>query len=129
MDCDYNNYEGHEESIGDHLSCLYHNNENDRDYEENDKDYKDIKEEELQSYKDTFFTISERTFDGYKFHPHLLDVKQDQFNGYHYINSHVDDISSITHDDNIASIIIDVVNDACEHYKQNRRQYNMNCYD
>ena len=40
-----------------------------------------------------------------------------------------DDTFSVTNDDNISAIITKVVNDACEHYKEHRKQHNMDCHD
>jgi len=107
-DCDYNKCAGRDESLGHHPSCPYFQDENDWDYEY----YDDIKEEEMQSDEDTFSTISEEIFDGYEFDPHPHVVEHDQFNGYHHVSAPADDTSSVTNDDNIPTIITDVVNDA-----------------
>jgi len=59
-DCDYNKCTGRDETLGHHPSCAYLDDENNGNYE----DYKDIKEEEMQSDKDTLSTIPEDIFDG-----------------------------------------------------------------
>ena len=116
--CDYNKCTGRNETLGHHPSCLYLDNENDGDYE----DYDDIKEEEMQSDEDTHSTIPEEIFDGYEFDPHLHVVEHDQVNGYHHISAPADDTPFVTNDNNIPAIIIDVVNDAREHYCNGRCQ-------
>jgi len=90
-DCNYNNGAGPDESLGHHPSCPYLDDENNGDYE----DYDDIKEEEIQLNEDTLSTIPEEIFD----------------------STPADDISSVTTDNNILSIITDIVNKAWEHYK------------
>jgi len=116
-DCDYNKCAGRDERFGHHPSCSYLDDENDGYYE----DYDNIKEEEMQSDEDTLSTIPEGIFDGYKYDPHSHVVEHDQLNGYHHISTPADDTSSVTNENNIPAIIIDVVNDACEHYKQHRK--------
>jgi len=106
--CDYNNCAGRDGSLSYHPSCPYLDDENDGDYE----DYEDIREEEMQSDKDTLSTIPEEIFDGYEFDPHPHVVAHDQLNGYHRIMAPADDTSSATNDNNIPTIIIDIVNDA-----------------
>jgi len=71
--CDYNKCVGHDESLGDHPSCPYLDDENDGDYEE----YDDIKEEEMQLDEETLSTIPEEIFDGYEFAPHPHVGEQD----------------------------------------------------
>jgi len=124
-DCDYNKCAGRDESLSHNSCCPYLDHENDGDYE----DYDNIKVEEMQSYKDTLSTIPEEIFDGYEFNPHPHIVEHVQLNGCHHISAHADDTSSITNDDNIPAIIINVVNNAWEHYKQPRKQHDTNFYD
>jgi len=119
-DCDYNECAARDKSLGHHSSCPYLDDENDRDYE----DYNDIKEEEMQSDANTLFTIPEEIFDGCEFDPHSYVVEHDQLNGYHHVSTPTDGTSSVHNDDNIPAIITDVVNDAWDHYKQHRKQYN-----
>jgi len=83
----------------------------------------------MQSDEDTRSTIPEEILDGYEFDPHSHVVEHDQLNGYHHITASADDTSSITNDDNIPAIIIDVVKDAWEHYKQHPKQHNTDCHD
>jgi len=124
-DCDYNKCAGRDECLGHHLSCPYLDDENDGDYE----DYDDIKEEEMQSDEDTLSTIPEEIFDGYEFDPHSHVVEHDQLNVYHHIRAPADDNSSVTNDDNIPAIIMDVINDAWKHCKQHRKQHHTDCHD
>ena len=72
----------------------------------------------MQSDEDTLSTIPEEIFDGYESDPHPHVVEHDQLHGYHHISAPADDTSSVTNHDNIPAIITDVVNDACEHFKQ-----------
>jgi len=123
--CDYNKCAGRDESFGHHPSCPYLDDEHDGDYE----DYDDIKEEEMQSDKDTPSTISEEIFAGYEFNPHSHLVEHDQLNVYHHISPPADDTCLVTNDDNIPAIITDVVNDAWEHYKQPGKEHNTDCRD
>jgi len=123
--CDHNKCAGHDESLGHHPSCPYLDDENNRDYE----DYDDIKEEEMQSDKETLSTIPEEISDGYELDPHSHIIEQDQLNGYHHISPPADDSSSVTNNDNIPANITDVINDACEYHKQYRKQHNTDCYD
>jgi len=77
-DSEYNKCAGCDESFGHHPTCPYLDDENDGDYE----DYDDIKEEEIQSDKDTLSTIPEEIFDRYEFDPQPHVVAEDQLNGY-----------------------------------------------
>jgi len=83
----------------------------------------------MQSDEGTLSPISEETFDRYEFNPHTHVVVQDHLNRYHHISTPADDSSSITNNYNIPAIIIDVINDAWELYKQHPKQYNTDCYD
>jgi len=83
----------------------------------------------MQSDEHALSTIPEEIFDEYKFDPHPHVVEHEQLNGYYHISAPTDDTSSVTNDDNIPAIITDVVNDAWEHYKQHRKQHNMDCHD
>jgi len=83
----------------------------------------------MQSDEDTLPTIPEEIFDGYEFDPHPHVVEHDQLYAYHHISAPADDTSSVTNNDNIPAIIMDVVNDAWEHYKQHRKQDNTDCHD
>jgi len=74
--CDYNKCPGRDESLCYHSSFHNLDDENDGDYE----DYDDIKEEEMQSDKDTLSTIHEEISDGYEFNPHPHIVENDQLN-------------------------------------------------
>jgi len=103
MDCDYNNCVGSDESLGHHPSYPYRDDENDGDYE----DYDNIKEEERQSDQETLSTIPEEIFDG----------------------AFADDTSSVTNDDNIPPIIMDVFNEAWDHYKPHPKQHDTDCHD
>jgi len=123
-DCDYNKCAARDESFGHHPSCPYFDDENAGDYE----DYGDIKEEVMQSDKHTLSTIPKEIFDGYEFDPPHHVVEHDLLNGYYHISTPADDTYSITNDDNSLAIIIDVVNDAWEHYKQHRKQHNTDCH-
>jgi len=107
-DCDDKKCAGRDQSLGQHPSCPYLDDENDGDY----KDYDDIKEEEVQSDGNTLSTIPEVIFDGYEFDPHPHVVEHDQLNGYHHISAPTYVTSSVTNDNNIPVIITDVVNDA-----------------
>jgi len=124
-DCDYNKCAGRDESLGHHPSSPYLDDENDGDYEH----YDDMKEEEMHSDEDTFSTIPEEIFDRYEFDPQRYVVEHDQLNGYHHISAPADDTSSVTNNNNIPTIITDVVNDAWEYYNQYRRQHNTDCHD
>jgi len=124
-DCDYNKCEGRDERLGHYPSCCYLNDENDGNY----KHYDHIKEKEMQSDKNTLSTIPEEILDGYGFDPHPYIVEHALLNGYHHISSPAEDTSSVTNNDNIPPIIMDVVNDAWEFYKKYRKQHNMDCYD
>ena len=61
---------------------------------------------------DTLSTILEEIVNGYEFGPHTYIVVNDQLNGYHHISTLADDISSVINDNNIPTIITDIVNDA-----------------
>jgi len=124
-DCDYNKWPGHDESLGHHPSCSYLDDGNDRDYE----NYDDIMEVEMQSDTDTLSTIPEVILDGYEFHLHPHLVEQDQLNGCYHISAPADDKSSFCNNDNIPTIIIDIINDAWENYKPDRKQHNTDCHD
>jgi len=83
----------------------------------------------MQLDEDTLSTIHEEIFDGYEFDPHPHVVEHDQLNSYHHISVPANDNSSVTNDNNIPAIITDVFNDAWDHYKQHRKQHNMDCHD
>jgi len=83
----------------------------------------------MQSDEDTLSTIPEEIFDGYKFDPHPHVVERDELNGYNHISTPADNTSSVTKYDNIHAIITDVVNDACEPYKQPGKQNNTDYHD
>jgi len=83
----------------------------------------------MQSDEYTFSTIPEEMFNGYEFDPHSHVVEHDQLKGYFHISTSADNNSSITNDDNIPSIITNVVNDAWEYYKQHRKKHNTDYHD
>jgi hypothetical protein len=110
--CDFVKCAGREESLGHHLSYLYLDEGNDGDHGDETEDYDNIKKEEMSSDDDTLSTISEEIFEGYDPENYPHNIEQDQLNRYHYISIPADDPSLITNDDNIPSIISDIVNDA-----------------
>jgi len=83
----------------------------------------------MQSDEDTLSTIPKEIFDRYEFDPHPHIVEHDQLNGYIHINAPADDTSSVTNDNNILTIITDIVNDAWEHCKQHRKEHNTDGHD
>jgi hypothetical protein len=110
--CDFNKCAGHEESLGHHLSYPYLDDGNDGDHEDETEEYDNIKEEEMSSDDDTLSTIPEEIFEGYDPENYPHNIEQDQLSGYHHISNPADDPSLTTNDDNIPSIISDIVNDA-----------------
>jgi len=114
---DYNKYAACEECLGHQPSCHYLDNENDGEYE----DYNDMKGEDIQSNEDTLSTIREEIVHGLEFDHHHQVVEQEESNGYHHISSPANDNSSITNEDNIPAIIMDIDNFSWEYYKQHRK--------
>jgi hypothetical protein len=117
-DCDFNRCAGREESLGHYLLCPYLDDENDGDQEDETEEYDNIKEEEMTSDEDTLSTIPEESFEGYEPQNYPHNIEQDQLNEYHHISIPTVYPSSSTNDDNIPSIITDIVNNAWEYYKQ-----------
>jgi len=72
-DCNNNNCAGHDESFCYHFFSPYLDNKIDWDYEDCD----DIKEDEMESGKDTLSTIPKEIFDGYEFDPYPHVMPQD----------------------------------------------------
>jgi len=83
----------------------------------------------MQSDEDALSNIPEEIFDEYKFDPHPHVVEHDQLNGYHHVRAPANDHTSVTNNDNIPTIITDIINDAWEHYNQHREQHNADYHD
>jgi len=83
----------------------------------------------MQSVEETPSTIPKAILYKHEFNPHPHVVKLDQLNSYHHISAPADDTSAVTNDENIPTIITDILNNAWEHYKQYNKEYNMHCDD